>query len=132
VAVLLIGLALPAQADCPLCDDLIELDAAGAVCMAQALSQTTFPGDGSPVLIDLAPCMGRAGGAERGGLVTMPSYTDILKKTQPQQAVIPPAGALKTAYMLNADWGRCTDGLLRGRPVASGSVLTLDLLNQCP
>lgn len=132
LTLVLTGLSSPVGADCALCDDLIEVDAAGAWCMREVLSQAAFPADGSPVLIDLAPCLGRATGVERGGLVTMPSFKEQLAKAQTKQVASSPSGPMKTAYLLDAKWGGCTGTLLRDHTVAAGDILTLDLLNQCP
>lgn len=125
------GLAQAAAAECALCDDLIELDAAGVACMAASLPQTAFPADGSPVLVDLGPCLGQTGGAERGGLATMPSYKDMLRQAQAPQVPAVPV-VRKSAFLLDASWGACVLDLLKRPLPATGDLLALDLLDQCP
>jgi hypothetical protein len=110
-----------AQAQCRVCDEVVEFDAVLAQCFLQnfdAFHQSAQSNPTGRATIDMTECSDATGDAERGGLLTMPS---LRLKRKP----------LKAVYVLDTPYLECLRALIDAHSGPLDPSVEFDLFEQC-
>lgn len=114
-------IASGAWAGCLTCDEVIELNRAGIICFKQSLDQGLPAPNELPRVYDLSECLATSAAGDRGGLATMPNFTDRIVE----------AHRMKSRYLLDYEYARCLNTILDGVIPENVRQVNLDLYAQC-
>ena len=111
-----------AEAQCRVCDEIVELDDRLASCFVrqyEALENAVASSPNGVMKIDLTGCKGGPeGDTERGGLLTMPSLTTPIRR-------------LKSVFILDEAYVKCLRDLIASHEGPIDPTVEFDLFRQC-